>query len=153
MPNPDTPAWAFAVAAALSVLAGAGYAVLRLAFQVAEKWLEFRRKKRQQDLEMGGDEQRSSAAEAWEVVDRLQRQIQEMEINIDTTTRRVEDERNKALDRAARCESEYRSTRRILRVIFALIKSGGGIKIPEEISAEVERALRSDPPSEDTPHH
>lgn len=132
--DPNTPLWALSAAAAMGALVGAGYGVAKLVRHVGDQWLEWRKKKREADKDEQTIEKRSSATEAWEVVDRLTTELEKVAPRIEA----LEVKASEAEKRALRCEGDHDGTKRVLQVVVAWGEQKG-LKLPASVRAEVFR--------------
>jgi hypothetical protein len=145
--DPNTPAWALSAAAAIAVLVAAlvaaGYSLARFGSFLGDKWLAWRKKKREADREEATADERSSTAEAWDVVDRLTKELEAVGPRVEALERKCDT----AEQRAIRCEAEHEGTKQVLRLVVAWGKQHG-MKLPQALEAEI--GQRRSPGGSDT---
>lgn len=117
----DGPVW---VAASVSII-GIGYALFRFIFWLLGKKRGYIQEGKANRNEQAKIERRDAATEAWEVVDRLTKEVEGHAIAIAA----LQDREQKANERTAKCEAEHGETRGRLMVIEAWARQKG-LRIP-----------------------
>lgn len=152
-----TPVWVLSVAGAVASLVAVGYAIVRFFFHVRERQLEFQSKRLAHDKLVREDEvvqhdadRRSEAAEAWEVVDRLTAELENVNPRIEALQEKCDrikeecDRRERdAVERATRCETDHAGTKRLLRFVIAWGRTRG-MKLDPRLEQELERSTDGD---------
>ena len=135
-PGVGDSVWAGAAVAAV----GIGYAVVRLWFYFRGRQQTERSRYSRELAEQQRTIRRDAAQEAWEVVDRLTKEIESHSVKIrelqerhDEEVRIREERERAANERAARCEREHGETRGRLIVIESWARQRG-LKIPPPLS-------------------
>lgn len=136
--DPNTPLWALSLGAAIAALVASGYGVIKLVRHAGDQWLEWAEKKR-----LAEKDTRSSAAEAWEVVDRLTKELEQVSPRIaalqakcDQIKEEYERDNREANERAARCQADHEGTKKVLRIVVAWGEQKG-LKLPPQIRQDV----------------
>lgn len=150
----NTPGWVMAIVASIVALVGAAYVVVKLAFHVqdrlaesAAKKADAERDKKRKDEEVSAESERTTTAEVWQVVDRLQKQIEEQREIFDAQKKRwdeikemIENREQEARERATKCEAEHAGTRAMLRLVIAFAKKKGMV-VPLEMESQLRDSL------------
>jgi len=141
--NNGTPWWVTALVSSVLPLVGAAAVVWRLVRKIREQNIVIGAEASRVDLSIRQEKNRSAATEAWEVVDRLNKEFEkqtakfnEVEKKCDDAIAAAESRERDAVVRASRCETEHSATRAILRVILAWAKSKK-MPIPEGLEEQI----------------
>lgn len=143
-PGGIAPEWALAVAGAVAVLVPAGYGIGRL----YRWWQKTRRDQAAEDQRVSSETvtaaRRSAIAEAYEIVDRLTKQVAGHGDELRELREQGDERERKALDRAAKCEEEHAETRaecagtRAMLKMLASQAKRRGIPLTKELERLIE---------------
>jgi chromosome segregation ATPase len=144
----NTPVWVLSIAGAIAVLTPAVWKLSTTVNRILEQRRERLKKERKDKTDADNEDERSARQEAWEVVDRLTKELelekqrrQDAETKTEARMKAMESKVDAVQQRAGRCETEHAATLATLRTILPWAKRRG---LP--MTPQLEELMNSPPP-------